>query len=77
MPIGGFHPKPTSEPAAEWELSWTLDEVEQWRFDELQRAGWPHMEAVRLAVDHGVDLHRACELLRKGADIDTALAILT
>lgn len=56
----------------------TLDfDVQDWRFDQLVRAGWPADLAVDVARNADVDLHLACELLEQGADPPTALRILT
>jgi hypothetical protein len=52
-------------------------DVVKWRFDELERAGYPVGEAVRLAERADVDLHQAVELLERGASIEDALRILT
>lgn len=75
----GFGPKPVAneEPEPEWTLEWTLNAVEQWRFDLLTNAGWGHLDAIRLALDLALDLHRACDLLKGGCDPDLALEILT
>jgi hypothetical protein len=58
----------------------TLDEeterVLAWREAELHRAGYPLELAHRLAALAHVDLHRATDLLRRGADPATAAAIL-
>ena len=48
-----------------------------WRFDELERAGYPVDIAVMLAERGNVDLHVACELLEHGATVHQALQILT
>jgi hypothetical protein len=50
--------------------------VEQWRADALERAGYPHDEAVELAARTDVDLHSAVDLLARGCPVETALAIL-
>jgi hypothetical protein len=47
-----------------------------WRQEELERAGWPAALALDLAERTDVDLHRACELLRRGATVELALEIL-
>lgn len=52
-------------------------DVLMWRFDELQRAGYPTDVAVMLAENRDVDLHGACSLLNTGATIHQALRILT
>ena len=48
-----------------------------WRYEELERAGYPTDIAVMLAERGDVDLHEACELLGRGATIHQALSILT
>jgi hypothetical protein len=52
-------------------------EVLNWRFEQLERAGYPTDIAVLLAERGDVDLHEACELLVGGATIHLALSILT
>ena len=56
----------------------TIDdrEVEDWRIDQLRRAGWPEPQALVLALDPSVDLHLACDLLAKGCPPSLALRIL-
>jgi predicted nucleic acid-binding protein len=50
--------------------------VEDWRFQQLVKAGWPEAEALVLAANHDVDLHLACDLLAKGCGRSTALKIV-
>ena len=52
-------------------------DVLTWRFEELERAGYPVDLAVMLAERGDVDLHQACELLKHGATVHEALRILT
>jgi len=52
-------------------------DIVSWRFDALERAGYPTDIAVMLAERGDVDLHAACELLERGATIHLALQILT
>lgn len=47
----------------------------QWRFDELCRAGYPPDVAAVLA-EGLVDLHDACDLLKRGCPVGKALEIL-
>ena len=47
-----------------------------WRFDCLERAGYPTEVAVRLAENARVDLHDAVELLKRGCPVDEAERIL-
>jgi hypothetical protein len=53
-----------------------LEQVEQWRLDELERAGYDPESAAVLAASHEVDLHGAIELLERGCTVDLALQIL-
>jgi hypothetical protein len=64
--------------AAELELMFVseMDRVEQWRHEELERAGYDAESALVLAASHDVDLHGAVDLLRRGCTIDLALQIL-
>jgi len=52
-------------------------DVLNWRYEELERAGYPTAEACVLAERGDVDLHEACALLRAGASAKQAVAILT
>ena len=52
------------------------DRVEQWRHEELERAGYDPESALVLAASHDVDLHEAVGLLRRGCTVDLALQIL-
>jgi hypothetical protein len=49
--------------------------VERWRLEELERAGYSVAAAVLIA-SQDVDLHTAARLLARGCDEDTALRIL-
>jgi hypothetical protein len=51
--------------------------VVAWRFEELLRAGYPERDAMALALETGVDLHAATELVRRGCQPETAIRILT
>lgn len=53
-----------------------LDRVEEWRAEELERAGYPVSDAAKIAARHDVDLHLAIDLLREGCPVPVALAIL-
>ena len=53
-----------------------MDRIEQWRHEELERAGYDPESALVLAASHDVDLHDAVDLLRRGCSIDLALQIL-
>ena len=50
--------------------------VEQWRAEELERAGYPPQAAVEIAARTDVDLHLAAALLGKGCSTELALQIL-
>jgi hypothetical protein len=51
-------------------------EVYAWRLEELQRAGYVDY-AIALAEDHAIDLHLACDLLKRGCPEHTAYLILS
>ena len=53
-----------------------LERIEQWRQEELERAGYPVRAAAGLAARHDVDLHLAGDLLRQGCPLEVALDIL-
>lgn len=53
----------------------TLD-VLKWRYEELERAGYPVDACIDLSAMADVDLHVACDLLRNGATLKEALRIL-
>jgi hypothetical protein len=53
-----------------------IDEVERWRFESLERAGFDAESATVLALSHDVDLHAAVALLERGCAVDLALQIL-
>ena len=52
------------------------EQIERWRAEELERAGYGAEEAVELASRDYVDLHLAVELLQRGCPTETALRIL-
>lgn len=52
-------------------------DVLNWRFEELERAGYPIDIAIMLSARADVDLHFARDLLKRGATIHQALRILT
>ena len=62
--------------AAETTFETEIERIERWRSEELERAGYPAMDAAELAARHDVDLHRATELLAAGCPPDLALRIL-
>lgn len=53
-----------------------IDRVEQWRMDELERAGYDSKSAFLLAASHEIDLHGAVDLLKRGCSAELALEIL-
>jgi hypothetical protein len=53
-----------------------IDRIEQWRHEELERAGYDSESALVLAASHDVDLHDAVRLLKRGCTVDLALQIL-
>jgi hypothetical protein len=64
-------------PTAETNLGPTEQQlVEQWRAQELVRAGYPEQVAGELAMRPDIDLHRAVELLEKGCAPELAADIL-
>jgi hypothetical protein len=62
--------------AAELVYESELTQVERWRVDELERAGYDSRAATTLASRHDIDLHSAVDLLRKGCTPELALQIL-
>jgi hypothetical protein len=53
-----------------------LDQVEGWRSEELERAGYTAEAAAKLAARHDIDLHYAVRLLERGCSPELALQIL-
>jgi hypothetical protein len=53
-----------------------LERIEQWRAQELERAGYPRHDAARLAERHDVDLHLAIDLISRGCPPQVAVDIL-
>jgi hypothetical protein len=51
-------------------------QIELWRTEELERAGYSHRAAGRLAARQDIDLHLAVQLLERGCSPDLALRIL-
>jgi hypothetical protein len=58
------------------ELAAEADDVVTWRFEQLEQAGYAEMAALAIAVDTAIDLHLACELLRRGCPQAVALEII-
>jgi hypothetical protein len=53
-----------------------VDRVQEWRAEELERAGYPPRDAARLAARHDVDLHLAIDLISQGCPVPVAVEIL-
>jgi hypothetical protein len=53
-----------------------LERIEQWRSEELERAGYPRHDAARIAERHDVDLHLAIDLISRGCPAQVAVDIL-
>ncbi|HEX6489848.1 MAG TPA: hypothetical protein VF002_00585 [Gaiellaceae bacterium] len=53
-----------------------LERIEQWRAEELERAGYSVRDAARIAARHDVDLHLAIDLIANGCPNPVALQIL-
>jgi hypothetical protein len=53
-----------------------LERIEQWRSEELERAGFEPRAAATIAARHDIDLHRATDLVRNGCAPELALEIL-
>jgi hypothetical protein len=51
-------------------------QIELWRSEELERAGYSHRAAGRLAARLDIDLHQAVRLLERGCSPELALKIL-
>jgi hypothetical protein len=63
--------------AAEAELrDLTAEQVEAWRAEQLEMAGYAAHAAAELAIRQDVDLHVAVELVKRGCPADLALKIL-
>lgn len=67
---------PVYPPPADPEPLSEHERVLIWREDVLIHAGYPDLEATKIAASD-CDLHRAVELLAAGCSIHTALEILT
>jgi hypothetical protein len=51
-------------------------DVLAWRMERLHQAGYSPLTAIRLAEHPEIDLHVACDLLKRGASVPEALRIL-
>ena len=52
------------------------ERVERWRTDELRRVGFDLEQATLLALEPGVDLHAAIDLVERGCPPELAVRIL-
>ena len=52
-------------------------QVYAWRLEQLTRAGYSDEHAISLAEDQRIDLHLACDLLRRACPEQTAYLILS
>jgi hypothetical protein len=57
-------------------LDTELERIEQWRAEELERAGYSVRAAAGIAARHDVDLHLAVDLIANGCPHEVALQIL-
>ena len=62
--------------AADVQEGTELERIEQWRMEELERAGYSVEAAGKLARRHDVDLHDAVEMIARGCPPELALRIL-
>jgi hypothetical protein len=62
--------------AAEVRDGTELERVEEWRREELERAGYSIDLARRIARRHDIDLHAAIELVDRGCPAEIAARIL-
>jgi hypothetical protein len=53
-----------------------IDQVDRWRIETLQRAGYDREASTVLALSHEIDLHEAVRLLERGCSVEFALQIL-
>jgi hypothetical protein len=53
-----------------------LERIENWRAEELVRAGYDPSDAIALASRHDIDLHLAVALIEQGCPYETAIEIL-
>ena len=62
--------------AVETYIETESERVERWRTDELLRVGFDVEQATLLAVEPGVDLHAALDLVDRGCPPELAVRIL-
>jgi len=53
-----------------------IAQIERWRCERLEAAGFPPDAAAQLAERHDVDLHAAIDLVQQGCPVDVAVRIL-
>jgi len=53
-----------------------IERVEQWRVEELMRAGYHPLAAGQIVQRPDIDLHQAIGLLAQGCPVDLAVRIL-
>jgi len=62
--------------AVETPIETELERVERWRTEELIRVGFDPDVATVMALEPGVDLHAAVDLIARGCPPDLAARIL-
>jgi len=62
--------------AVETPIETELERVERWRTEELIRVGFDPDVAALMAMEPGVDLHAAIDLIDRGCPPDVAARIL-
>lgn len=63
-------------PAVDTTIETETERVERWRTDELVRVGFDVEQATLLAIEPGVDLHAALDLIERGCPPELAVRIL-
>jgi len=63
---------PPPDPVPEWDIELEVDEVFEWRQQQLETAGFDRFPAFRLAMT-GCDWHQAAAMLRAGASQEQVL----
>ena len=61
---------------AETETFVETEQIEAWRAEALERAGYGAAAAAEIAVRHDIDLHKATDLVDRGCPTELALQIL-
>lgn len=69
--------KTTSTDLGPLSFEMRIAEVYCWRVEQLTRAGFEDGHAHLLAEDSRIDLHQACDLVRRGCPSPTAFRILS